>query len=88
MNFTKGIFVWVLRTWDIVTAQLLNCAFHVTYLVTWDVLLQTHDGKTPLHMTAVNGRFTRAQTLINNGITLPPRSIVYSTLPTGHGKLE
>ena len=30
-------------------------------------MLQIHDGKTPLHMTAVNGRFTRAQTLINNG---------------------
>jgi len=34
------------------------------------LLFQTHDGKTPLHMTAVNGRFTRAQTLINNGMTV------------------
>jgi serine/threonine-protein phosphatase 6 regulatory ankyrin repeat subunit A len=32
-----------------------------------DVNAKTLDGKTPLHMTAVNGRFTRAQTLINNG---------------------
>lgn len=30
-------------------------------------LLQSRDGKSPLHMTAVHGRFTRSQTLIQNG---------------------
>jgi len=44
----------------------MNC-ISIEYV---SVMLQTHDGKTPLHMTAVNGRFTRAQTLINNGTTL------------------
>ncbi|KAL0626523.1 hypothetical protein AAY473_005582 [Plecturocebus cupreus] len=29
--------------------------------------LQSKDGKSPLHMTAVHGRFTRSQTLIQNG---------------------
>lgn len=29
--------------------------------------LQSRDGKSPLHMTAVHGRFTRSQTLIQNG---------------------
>lgn len=36
----------------------------------WDVgviLFQSRDGKSPLHMTAVHGRFTRSQTLIQNG---------------------
>ena len=30
-------------------------------------LWQSRDGKSPLHMTAVHGRFTRSQTLIQNG---------------------
>lgn len=30
-------------------------------------LSQSRDGKSPLHMTAVHGRFTRSQTLIQNG---------------------
>lgn len=39
----------------------LNCVwFHLH-------LLQSRDGKSPLHMTAVHGRFTRSQTLIQNG---------------------
>lgn len=33
---------------------------------------QSRDGKSPLHMTAVHGRFTRSQTLIQNGKPLPP----------------
>lgn len=28
---------------------------------------QSRDGKSPLHLTAVHGRFTRSQTLIQNG---------------------
>uniref|UniRef100_A0A8D0D5R9 Ankyrin repeat domain 44 n=1 Tax=Sander lucioperca TaxID=283035 RepID=A0A8D0D5R9_SANLU len=32
-----------------------------------DVNVQSRDGKSPLHMTAVHGRFTRSQTLIQNG---------------------
>ncbi|KAK1797807.1 hypothetical protein P4O66_008163, partial [Electrophorus voltai] len=31
------------------------------------LLSQSRDGKSPLHMTAVHGRFTRSQTLIQNG---------------------
>ena len=30
-------------------------------------LVQGHDGKTALHMTAFHGRFSRAQTLIQHG---------------------
>ncbi len=29
--------------------------------------IQSQDGKTPLHMTALSGRFTRAETLIQSG---------------------
>uniref|UniRef100_A0A3B3CHE1 Ankyrin repeat domain 44 n=1 Tax=Oryzias melastigma TaxID=30732 RepID=A0A3B3CHE1_ORYME len=32
-----------------------------------DINIQSRDGKSPLHMTAVHGRFTRSQTLIQNG---------------------
>uniref|UniRef100_S4RRT2 Ankyrin repeat domain 52 n=1 Tax=Petromyzon marinus TaxID=7757 RepID=S4RRT2_PETMA len=32
-----------------------------------DVNAQSYDGKSPLHMTAIHGRFTRSQTLIQNG---------------------
>lgn len=28
---------------------------------------QSHDGRTPLHMTAIHGRFTRSKTLVDNG---------------------
>lgn len=28
---------------------------------------QSKDGKTPLHMTAIHGRFSRSQTIIHNG---------------------
>lgn len=35
--------------------------------VVWHFLTQSRDGKSPLHMTAVHGRFTRSQTLIQNG---------------------
>lgn len=30
-------------------------------------LFQSKDGKTPLHMTAIHGRFSRSQTIIQNG---------------------
>ena len=33
-------------------------------------LVQGHDGKTALHMTAFHGRFSRAQTLIQHGACL------------------
>lgn len=33
----------------------------------WLAVVQSRDGKSPLHMTAVHGRFTRSQTLIQNG---------------------
>lgn len=33
----------------------------------WLLVVQSRDGKSPLHMTAVHGRFTRSQTLIQNG---------------------
>lgn len=31
------------------------------------MLFQCNDGRSPLHMTAVHGRFTRAQTLLEHG---------------------
>lgn len=31
------------------------------------LLLQSKDGKTPLHMTAIHGRFSRSQAIIENG---------------------
>lgn len=31
------------------------------------VSLQSKDGKTPLHMTAIHGRFSRSQAIIENG---------------------
>ena len=31
------------------------------------ISVQCREGRTPLHMTALHGRFTRAQTLIQNG---------------------
>lgn len=36
-------------------------------IVSLSLLFQSKDGKSPLHMTAVHGRFTRSQTLIQNG---------------------
>ena len=32
-----------------------------------DINLQSEDGRTPLHMTAIHGRFTRSKTLIDHG---------------------
>ena len=32
-----------------------------------NINLQAKDGRTPLHMTAINGRFTRAQMLLDRG---------------------
>jgi len=32
-----------------------------------DINAQSEDGRTPLHMTAIYGRFTRSKTLIDNG---------------------
>ena len=32
-----------------------------------NINLQAKDGRTPLHMTAINGRFTRAQMLLDHG---------------------
>lgn len=37
----------------------------------WLYVVQSRDGKSPLHMTAVHGRFTRSQTLIQNGESRP-----------------
>lgn len=34
---------------------------------TMSVSLQSKDGKTPLHMTAIHGRFSRSQAIIENG---------------------
>ncbi len=31
------------------------------------IFLQSKDGKTPLHMTAIHGRFSRSQAIIQNG---------------------
>jgi ankyrin repeat protein len=32
-----------------------------------DINVQSEDGRTPLHMTAIHGRFTRSKTLIDHG---------------------
>jgi ankyrin repeat protein len=32
-----------------------------------DINAQSEDGRTPLHMTAIHGRFTRSKTLIDHG---------------------
>jgi ankyrin repeat protein len=32
-----------------------------------DINVQSEDGRTPLHMTAIHGRFTRSKTLIDRG---------------------
>lgn len=44
------------------SSNLYNCIYLMSLCS-----CQALDGKTPLHMTAINGRFTRAQTLINSG---------------------
>lgn len=49
--------------------------------------LQSKEGKSPLHMAAIHGRFTRSQILIQNGewlllqprATPPPYPVVLST---------
>ena len=46
-------------------------------LISLVMLLQDNDGRTPLHMTAIHGRFTRAETLIAHGGH--PHSQVLST---------
>lgn len=35
-----------------------------------NVFLQSKEGKSPLHMAAIHGRFTRSQILIQNGMNL------------------
>lgn len=40
---------------------------HKQMLFFFFFLLQSKDGKTPLHMTAIHGRFSRSQTIIQNG---------------------
>ena len=40
---------------------------YVLLKVTHACLFQCDDGRTPLHMTALHGRFTRAQTLLEHG---------------------
>lgn len=41
---------------------------------------QSKEGKSPLHMAAIHGRFTRSQILIQNGEWLLPPSLVYPSL--------
>uniref|UniRef100_A0A8B9H999 Ankyrin repeat domain 44 n=1 Tax=Astyanax mexicanus TaxID=7994 RepID=A0A8B9H999_ASTMX len=56
--------------WSVHTVGVRVLYFRYVTEVTLTVplsLLQSRDGKSPLHMTAVHGRFTRSQTLIQNG---------------------
>ena len=43
-----------------------QCLAHLMELNA-NINLQAKDGRTPLHMTAINGRFTRAQMLLDHG---------------------
>jgi len=43
-----------------------KCLAHLMELDA-NINLQAKDGRTPLHMTAINGRFTRAQMLLDRG---------------------
>lgn len=45
-------------------------------------MFQSEDGRTALHMTALHGRFTRAQTLIEHGEVLPPLLIFVINNPS------
>jgi ankyrin repeat protein len=40
---------------------------YAAFLTSFYILFQCIDGRSPLHMTAVHGRFTRAQTLLEHG---------------------
>jgi len=42
--------------------------------------LQSKEGKSPLHMAAIHGRFTRSQILIQNGEWLLPPALGYPSL--------
>uniref|UniRef100_A0AAZ3NP69 Serine/threonine-protein phosphatase 6 regulatory ankyrin repeat subunit A n=1 Tax=Oncorhynchus tshawytscha TaxID=74940 RepID=A0AAZ3NP69_ONCTS len=46
------------RALDVVVNELIECGANVN---------QSKDGKTPLHMTAIHGRFSRSQAIIQNG---------------------
>ncbi len=58
VNIKVGPLLW-LRVWQ---------KSPMNYIVTWlFIFLQSKDGKTPLHMTAIHGRFSRSQAIIQNG---------------------
>lgn len=45
-----------------------------------DINVQSEDGRTPLHMTAIHGRFTRSKTLIDHGEPECNLYLLYLTL--------
>lgn len=48
---------------------------------------QSKEGKSPLHMAAIHGRFTRSQILIQNGMDLGD-SVLFPPLPSENSSLE
>lgn len=47
--------------------------------------LQSKEGKSPLHMAAIHGRFTRSQILIQNGEWLLPILLLCCSMPPPGG---